>query len=81
MPLLNKGVQYIERKFTDDPALGGLDIALKTVVNEYAKIVSGSMGNTATAEGAPGYPHRGRGLEHGQPGDRGPRGSRGDHAL
>lgn len=51
MPLLNKGVQYIERKFTDDPALGGLDIALKTVVNEYAKIVSGSMGNTATAEG------------------------------
>lgn len=51
MPLLNKGVQYLERRFTDDPNLGGLDIALKTVVNEYAKIVSGSMGNTATAEG------------------------------
>jgi putative sterol carrier protein len=48
-PLLDKWIQSGKRAATGDPELKALDVAIKAVSNEYAKIVSGSMGNTAVA--------------------------------
>jgi len=51
VPLANKWIQAGKRAVTGDPDLSALDAAIKGAVNEYTKIVSGSMGNTAMAEG------------------------------
>lgn len=51
VPLLNKWIQGGKRAVMGDVDLTNLDTAIKGAVNEYAKIVSGSMGNVATAEG------------------------------
>jgi hypothetical protein len=51
VPLVNKWINAGKRSITGDPELSALDASVKATVNEYAKIVSGSMGNTATAEG------------------------------
>lgn len=49
VPLLQKWINVGKKAVTGDPDLAALNIAIKAVVNEYGKIVSGSMGNTAVA--------------------------------
>ena len=49
VPLLQKWINVGKKAVTGDPNLAALNIAIKAVVNEYGKIVSGSMGNTAVA--------------------------------
>lgn len=51
VPLLNKWVNVGKRAVTGDPDLSAFDATVKGAVNEYTKIVSGSMGNVAMAEG------------------------------
>lgn len=50
VPLANKWIQVGKRAIAGDPQLSAYDFAIKSAVNEYAKIISGSMGNTAMAE-------------------------------
>lgn len=49
VPLLQKWINVGKKAVTGDPDLAALNVAIKAVVNEYGKIVSGSMGNTAVA--------------------------------
>lgn len=49
VPLLQKWINVGKKAGTGDPDLAALNIAIKAVQNEYGKIVSGSMGNTAVA--------------------------------
>lgn len=49
VPLLQKWINVGKKAVTGDPNLAALNIAIKAVVNEYGKIVSGSMGNQAIA--------------------------------
>lgn len=49
VPLLQKWINEGKRATSGDPNLAGLAVAIKAVQNEYGKIVSGSMGNTAVA--------------------------------
>ena len=49
VPLLQKWINNGKKAGTGDPNLASLAIAIKAVQNEYAKIVSGSMGNTQVA--------------------------------
>jgi hypothetical protein len=49
VPLLQKWINVGKKAVTGDPDLAALNIAIKAVVNEYGKIVSGSMGNQAIA--------------------------------
>lgn len=51
MPLANKWLNAGKRSIAGDPELAAFDQAIKSASNEYAKIISGSMGNTAVAEG------------------------------
>jgi hypothetical protein len=51
VPLANKWINAGKRSIAGDPDLAAYDQAIKSTANEYAKIVSGSMGNTAIAEG------------------------------
>ncbi len=51
VPILNKWINAGKRNVGGDPELAAFDVAVKAVSNEYAKIISGSMGNTATAQG------------------------------
>lgn len=51
MPIINKWVNAGKRSVGGDPDLAAFDASIKAVANEYAKIISGSMGNTATAMG------------------------------
>lgn len=51
VPLANKWINAGKRSITGDSDLSAFDASVKAVSNEYAKIISGSMGNTATAEG------------------------------
>jgi hypothetical protein len=51
MPIVNKWINVGKRTVTGDPVLSAYDAAIKTVVNEYTKILSGAMGNTQMAEG------------------------------
>jgi len=50
VPLANKWINVGKRAVTGDPELAKYDAVVKATVNEYAKIVSGSMGNTVLAE-------------------------------
>ncbi len=50
IPIVNKWVNAGKRAVTGDPALSKFDIAIKAAVNEYTKIISGSMGNTQMAQ-------------------------------
>lgn len=50
VPLANKWINAGKRNIGGDPKLAAFDQAIKSVSNEYAKIISGSMGNTATAQ-------------------------------
>lgn len=49
VPLLQKWINVGKKSVSGDPDLAALNIAIKAVQNEYGKIVSGSMGNTAVA--------------------------------
>jgi putative sterol carrier protein len=40
-----------KKNIAGDPDVAVLDVAMKAVINEYTKIISGSMGNAAMAEG------------------------------
>jgi len=51
MPIANKWIQAGKRAVSGDPELSAYDANIKATANEYAKIVSGSMGNAALAEG------------------------------
>ncbi len=51
VPLINKWINSGKRAITGDPELSAYDAIVKSTANEYAKIISGSMGNTALAEG------------------------------
>lgn len=51
VPIMNKWINAGKRAVAGDPELSAFDASVKAVSNEYAKIVSGSMGNTAVAEG------------------------------
>lgn len=51
VPIANKWINAGKRAVAGDPDLAAFDASVKAVANEYAKIVSGSMGNTATAMG------------------------------
>lgn len=51
VPLVNKWINAGKRALTGDPDLAAFDATIKGAVNEYTKIVSGSMGNVAMAEG------------------------------
>jgi uncharacterized protein YqeY len=50
VPIINKWIQAGKRSVTGDPDISAFDLAVKSTVNEYTKIVSGSMGNTPMAE-------------------------------
>lgn len=50
VPLVNKWINSGKRAVTGDPTLSAYDAAIKATVNEYSKIISGSMGNTPMAE-------------------------------
>jgi len=49
-PIIQKWINAGKKKVGGDPEIAALDVAIKAVVNEYGKIVSGSMGNTAVAQ-------------------------------
>jgi hypothetical protein len=49
-PIIQKWINAGKKKVGGDPDIAALDVAIKAVVNEYGKIVSGSMGNTAVAQ-------------------------------
>lgn len=51
VPIVNKWINAGKRSVAGDPDLSAFDASVKAVSNEYAKIISGSMGNTAVAEG------------------------------
>ena len=51
VPIVSKWIQAGKRSVSGDPTVSAYDVALKATTNEYAKIISGSMGNTAMAEG------------------------------
>ena len=51
VPLLQKYINAGYRASGSSPDLKALDTAIEAVASEYAKIVSGSMGNTAVAQG------------------------------
>lgn len=51
MPLLNKWINAGKRNLTGDPDIAAVDTAVKAVVDEFSKIVSGAMGNTVVAQG------------------------------
>ncbi len=51
VPIVNKWVNAGKRSIAGDPEISAFDTSLKAVVNEYTKIISGSMGNTQMAEG------------------------------
>lgn len=51
VPVLNRWLLAGKKSIAGDPDVANFDVAMKSVVNEYTKIISGSMGNTVMAEG------------------------------
>ncbi len=51
VPVVNSWINAGKRAITGNPELSAYDAAVKATVNEYTKIISGSMGNTPMAEG------------------------------
>lgn len=51
VPIVNKWVNVGKRAVTGDPDLAAFDASVKATVNEYAKIVGGGTGGSATAQG------------------------------
>lgn len=51
MPAIQKWINAGHTAIGDDPDLAAFNLYTKSALNEYSKIISGSMGNTALAEG------------------------------
>lgn len=51
IPALNRWVLAGKKNIAGDADVAVLDVSMKAVINEYTKIISGSMGNAAMAEG------------------------------
>jgi hypothetical protein len=52
VPIVNKWLQAGQKSITGNPEVSQFHAANQTVINEYAKIMSGSMGNTAVSDSA-----------------------------
>lgn len=57
IPIVNKWVQAGKKSITGDPQISAFNAANETFVNEYAKIMSGSMGNTPVSDAARQHAH------------------------
>ena len=51
-PVLNRVQQHARKEYAGDPEVTAYESALQTVISEYAKVMSGSMGNTAVSDSA-----------------------------
>jgi len=51
VPILNKWINAGKRSVAGDPDIAAFDANIKATVNEYAKIVGGGTGSSATAQG------------------------------
>lgn len=51
VPALNRWLLAGKKNIAGDEDVAVLDVSMKAVINEYTKIISGSMGNAAMAEG------------------------------
>lgn len=56
-PIINKWLQAGQKSVTGDPDVSAFNAANETFVNEYAKIMSGSMGNTPVSDAARAHAH------------------------
>lgn len=56
-PIVNKWIQAGQKSVTGDPDIKAFNAANETFVNEYAKIMSGSMGNTPVSDSARAHAH------------------------
>jgi len=57
VPILNTWIQAGQKSVTGNPEVAQFHAATETFVNEYAKIMSGSMGNTAVSDSARAHAH------------------------
>lgn len=57
VPLLNRVIQSGQTNITGNPDLAKFHAANETFVNEYAKVMSGSMGNTPVSDSARTHAH------------------------
>lgn len=56
-PLFNQWIQAGQKAGTNNPTLASFNAANETFVTEYAKIMSGSMGNTVVSDSARAHAH------------------------
>jgi len=57
IPVFNAWLQAGQKSVTGNPAISAFNAANETFVNEYAKIMSGSMGNTPVSDSARAHAH------------------------
>lgn len=57
VPVFNKWLQAGQRSIAGNPTVSAFNAANETFVNEYAKIMSGSMGNTPVSDSARAHAH------------------------
>ena len=57
IPVVNKWVQAGQKSISGNPQISAFNAANETFVNEYAKIMSGSMGNTPVSDAARQHAH------------------------
>ena len=50
IPVVNRWQRYIKGEYKGDPDVAAFNTAIQTVKNEYAKIQSGSIGNTPVSD-------------------------------
>lgn len=50
VPVINRWQRYIKGEYKGDPDVAAFNTAIQTVKNEYAKIQSGSIGNTPVSD-------------------------------
>lgn len=51
VPVINRWILAGKKNVAGDPEVAQFDLYMKSAINEYTKIISGSMGNAAMAEG------------------------------
>ena len=57
IPIFNTWIQSGQKNVTGNPAVSQFHAANETYINEYAKIMSGSMGNTPVSDSARAHAH------------------------
>lgn len=57
VPVFNSWIQAGQKGITGNPTVSAFNAANETFVNEYAKIMSGSMGNTPVSDAARAHAH------------------------